>query len=350
MQIGILLPNWIGDVVMATPALRALHRRFGSHATMIGVMRPYVSQALSGAAWLDETIHYDRKSPDRELRIPAVAAKLRKRKLDALVVLPNSISSAVLAFLGRARKRIGYARNSRSPLLTHTLKAPRSGGKWTPVSAVDYFLEIAYAMGCEKESRKLELNTLPEDEEETDRIWENLGLNDVKHVVIFNTGGAYGAAKHWPTEHYVELARRITDRDDAAVLVICGPAEAEAAAEIERRAGRRRVTSMAQQDKSLGVAMACIRRSQAMVTTDSGPRFFGVAFDVPMISMFGPIDPRWSTTYQPRELVLWHDTSCRPCGQRTCPEEHHRCMRELSVQRVHEAVLQQLAANDRAAA
>ena len=198
--------------------------------------------------------------------------------------------------------------------MSQPLHAPRQGRIFTPVPAIDYFLGLAYAAGCPPESPRTELATLPKDEAIADGVWQALEIERCKDVVVFNTGGAYGSAKHWPTEYYVELARRIVEREDAAVLVICGPGERDNAAEIERSARHPRVKSMAEQDLSLGVAKACVRRSRLMVTTDSGPRQFAPAFGVPVVSLFGPIDPRWSETHFAGETTLIHPVPCGPCG------------------------------------
>lgn len=350
MRIGILLPNWIGDVIMATPTLRALRRHYGPDATITGVMRPYVAKVLDGTNWLDETIFHDRRSDDPQLRTWALAKKLRQLRLDTVILMPNSLRTGVVGFLSGASERVGYVRYGRGPFLNRKLYPPRNGRQLRPVSGVDYYLELAYAVGCPPQPRHLELATLPEDEAGADQVWQRLGLTSAKRVVTFNTGGARGAAKHWPSEYFVELARRIVRDSDNAVLVLCGPSEREAAGEIERGADHPRVKSMTEQDLSLGVAKACVRRSQLLVTTDSGPRFYAPAFDVPVVALFGPIDYRWSATGHPKELAVQKDVPCGPCGRRVCPFDHHDCMRGLSVEHVFASVNKSLYGSDKQAA
>ena len=342
MNIGIVCPNWIGDVVMATPTLRALRRHYGPEATIHGIMKPYVSQVLAGTDWLDELVYFDPRNRDPELGWRPVIKKLRRLKLDAMIVLTNSLRGGAIAWLSGARQRIGYAGNLRGPLLNLRLKRRRNGAAFDPVSAVDHYLHLAYAVGCPPESPKLALATLPEDERAADRIWDALGLSAANNVVLLNTGGAFGLARHWPTDYFVALAGRIVEETDASVLVICGPGEREAAAYIERRADHDRVKSMADQDMSLGVAKACVRRGQLMVTTDSGPRHFAAAFDVPAVTLFGPTDPRSTANYHGAEIALMRQLPCMPCGKRVCPLDHHRCMRELTADDVYRAVAQQL--------
>lgn len=343
MKIGIMLPNWIGDVVMATPTLRAIRKHFGGEAELVGIMRPYVAEVLANTDWLDRSFHLERKSEDPNLGGWSLLRRLRAWQPDVMILLPNSLWGGALAWLSGARERVGYIRNGRGALLTKGLVAPRESRKLKPVSAIDYYLELAYAVGCPPESWKMELATSEVDESGADRVWHNLVLDKVSRVIVFNTGSASGTARNWPEAAYVSLAKRIAEDPDAAVLVICGPGEREAAARIARQTNHPRVKSMADQDLSIGVAKAVVRRSQLMVTTDSGPRHYGPAFDVPTITLSGPVDPRWSESHHPDAITVQHPVDCGPCGKSECPFDHHRCMRGITVDTVFAAVQQQLA-------
>ena len=343
MKIGIMLPNWIGDVVMATPTLRAIRKHFSGQTEIAGIMRPYVSKVLANTGWLDQSFYFERRSSNHNLRGWSVVRQLRAWQPDVMVLLTNSLRAGAIAWLAGARQRVGYARNGRRPLLTNSLIPPYENGKLKPISAIDYYLQLAYAMGCPPESPKMELGTSPEDEAGADTVWRNLVLDKVSRVVVFNTGSASGTARNWPEEAYVSLAKRIVEDQRTAVLVICGPGECEAAAYIARRTNHPRVKSMADQDLSIGVAKACVRRSQLMVSTDSGPRHYGPAFDIPTITLAGPIDPRWSESHHPDAVNLTHPVDCGPCGKSVCPFEHHACMRGITVEAVFAAAQQQLA-------
>ena len=338
MNIVILLPSWIGDVVMATPTLRALRNHFGPQTTITGIMRPYVSKVLAGTTWLDKTIYYDRRSRTPDIRPQQVIRQLRKIKPDWMVLLSNSFRTGAIAWLSGSSRRLGYVRYGRSLLLTDKLYPLKRQGKLIPVPAVDYYLDLAYYMGCPPESRQLELAVSSSDTQSANEIWDHLGFDPTDQVVILNTGGAFGSTKHWPREYYIELAQRIVRDEQKAVLVICGPAEQKNAAYIEKMVNHPRVRSMAQQNLDLGITKACIQKASAMVTTDSGPRHIATALDIPVVSLFGPIDPRWTETYHPKSINLFRSMNCSPCGRRHCSLGHHRCMRDLSVGEVHQAV------------
>jgi heptosyltransferase-2 len=344
LKIGVFIPNWVGDVVMATPALRAMRRHFGDSTQMIGILRPYVADVLAGTPWLDRQILYHSKSTNPAERLWSVLRTLREQKFDTIVMLTNSLRTGALAWASGARQRVGYVRYGRGPLLTHKLYHARQGRRWLPMPAIDSYLQLAYALGCELESPRLELATLPADEAAADAVWRQWNLPPGERVVVLNSGGAYGAAKLWPTEYFAELARRIATEHDLAVLVTCGPAERTVAREIVQRANHRRVVSFADHPISIGLSKACIRRSRLLVSTDSGPRFFAVAFNVPVVTLFGPTHIDWTRTHYAREICLQHAVPCGPCARRTCPLGHHECMRLLSIERVYAAVLEQLAA------
>ena len=327
---------------MATPALRALRNHHGRDAQIVGVMRPYVSQVLSGTDWLDDVVHFDRRSDDIRRRCIRVAKALRDRRIDTALLLTNSLGSAAVAWMSGAIHRIGYAANARGVLLTKKLYFEREGLRRTPISAVDAYLNVVRATGVDVNSASLELGTTPHAEQVAKQIWDELRLATVQHTVLLNTGSASSPARHWPTESYIELAKRLAERPDVSVLVVCGPSEQSTARDIVKHVNHPRVHSMANQDLSLEVSKAVIRRASVFVSTDSGPRHLAAAFQVPTVTLSGPIDPRWTVNYNTRETVLQHQVPCGPCGQQECPLGHAACMRDLSVDRVFHAIERRL--------
>src|SRR5262249_50297303 len=126
--IALFLPNWVGDVVMATPAIRAVRQHFPS-ARLLAVCRPYVAATIEAAPWLDDVILFDKQGP-RDRREVAVIRRLRREHVDAAVLFPNSIRSAAVAALGRCRRRIGIDLYGRALLLTDALKPVRDANGW----------------------------------------------------------------------------------------------------------------------------------------------------------------------------------------------------------------------------
>jgi heptosyltransferase II len=329
MKVVIFLPNWLGDLVMATPMLRALRRHFGPETHLVGVMRPFLAEVLSGTPWLDEQWFFNPRAKQPEFRHWNVIQRMRRARFDMALLLPNSFRTAVVARLGGARQRIGYGRYARGPLLTQKLASPRIEGHVADCPMVDYYLAIAEAVGCPPESQRLELTTLAKDEAAADRVWQQLGLRTDGRVTVFNSGSSNGQAKFWPNEHFAALAQRVAAELDHDVLVMCGPKERQLARDIVRLANHPRVFSMAEQPLDLGTAKACIRRSRLMVSTDSGPRHVAAAFGKPVITLFGPTLPVTSDNPTVQAIHLQLDLDCIACQNRVCPLGHHRCMRDL---------------------
>lgn len=325
--IALFLPNWIGDVVMATPAIRAVREHFPT-ARLLAICRPYVAATLDGAPWFDDVILFDKAGP-RERREVGIIRRLRRERADAAVLFPNSFRSAAVAALGRCRRRIGFDRFGRGLLLTDVLQPDRDmRGKRVPQPIIDDYNRLVAPLGVPEPGHRMELFTTPADEAAADRVWAELGLHRFDTVIGLNSSGAFGAAKLWPAEHFATLARELVDRRASGVLVVCGPNERATAREIVRLADRPQVASLADRPVSLGLTKACVRRLDSFVTTDSGPRHFAAAFGVPVVSLFGPTFIEWTETYYTKGINLQKKVPCGPCQLRVCPLDH-RCMTEL---------------------
>jgi heptosyltransferase-2 len=336
-RIALFLPNWIGDVVMATPAVRAVREAYPA-ADLVAVCKPYVADVLAGAPWFRDVILFDKSGP-RDRRFWAVARKLREAPADAAVLFPNSFRTALLARLGGCKQRIGFNRYGRGLLLTTRLEAVggRDGG-FTPTPALDDYNRLTVALGTSDPGRRMELFTTAADEAAADAVWERFGLHRYPRVVALNPGAAFGAAKHWPIGSFVRLAELLTRRG-CGVLVLCGPGEREMARAIAGQTRSNRVFSLADAPLSLGLTKAVVRRSALLVTTDSGPRHFAAAFDRPVVTLFGPTHIEWTETYFAKAVHLQQKLPCGPCQQRTCPLGHHRCMRDLTPASVFDAAV-----------
>ena len=334
-RIAVFLPNWIGDVVMATPAVQAIRVAFPS-AELIAVCKPYVADVLGGNPWFRQVILAD-KHGRRSQRLFSVAAKLRASHPDAAVLFPNSFRTALIAWLAGCRKIVGFVRYGRSLLLTSRLYAKMDQrGRFVPSPAIDDYNRLAWELGTADPGYAMRLFTTSDDEQAADAVWDKLGLVKYPRVVTLNPGAAFGAAKHWPIDSFARLARMLTQRGNCGVLVLCGPTEREMARQISESSRSRHTFSLSDSPLSLGLTKACVRRSDLLITTDSGPRHFAAAFGRPVITLFGPTHIAWTETYYPKAIHLQKKVPCGPCQQRVCPLDH-RCMRELTPNEVFAA-------------
>jgi heptosyltransferase-2 len=340
MRIAIFCPNWVGDAVMATPTLRAIRESFaGSKIT--GVMRPGVAGVFEALDLFDTWMLHNPRGQIPDERGWRFACRLRRCRFDVAVLFPNSFRTAMLAMLSGARRRIGYNRNGRGWMLTDRL-SPRS--RRVPHPVIDEYLRLAVHLGCGDLSRRIELATTIADENHLDQFWRKQAatLDASRGVICVNPGGAFGSAKHWPATSFAALAKLISVRLHKTVLVLCGPAERGAARDIVQLADDPFVVSLADEPVSLGLSKAAVSRSDLLITTDSGPRHFAPAFGTPVVTLFGPTHIAWSETFYDRAMHLQVGVDCGPCQRRVCPLQHHRCMRDLSVDQVFRAAVAML--------
>jgi len=336
MNVCLFLPNWIGDAVMATPAIRAVRNQMRA-GRLIAVLRPYIEGVMDGLGWFDRQIRLNPMGRRRE-RWPAVAAALRHEKIDIAILFPNSFHTAWVAWWGNCHRRIGYARYGRGPLLTDRLSPLCDArGKLLPSPCLDAYVRLTELAGWSVTSKRMELATTRADEQTADQLWQRTGLGRYPEVICLNPGAAFGSAKYWPADYFGELAASIRDQRGSGVLVLCGPGETKLAERIVDSADRPGVFSLAAERLSIGLTKACIRRCDLLVTTDSGPRHFAAAFDRPVVTLFGPTHIAWTETYFSRAIHLQKRVDCGPCQRRTCPLDH-RCMRELRPAEVFAAV------------
>jgi heptosyltransferase-2 len=368
MKLAVFLPNWVGDAVMATPALTAIRTDF-PEAHIVGVMRPVIADVLAGSGLIDTPLLYHPRGKQPEQRGWRFIRRLRAERGDTAILFPNSLRSAWLAWLSGARRRIGFDRDLRGWLLTDRVPPqPKS----TPHPALDEYNRLAEQLGCTSLSSRMTLAVADTDRTLLNTFWDQQprGLRD-RGVVAINTGGAFGPAKNWPRESFAELARRIVDELSRTVLIVCGPAERDEAQWIAVTADRQEVVTLAsrwssafrlclssaeraksslkaelqQVPLSIGLTKAAIQSAELLVTTDSGPRHFAAAFDVPVVTLFGPTHIAWSETHYLKATHLQIAVDCGPCQQRECPLGHHRCMRDLTVDQVFAAVQRQLSSH-----
>lgn len=327
-RILVTIPSWVGDVVMATPALAALRRRFPT-ARLVHLLRPYVQGVLEGLGFADEVIHWPSANPQpgQPIGSRGLVQRLRRERFDLAVLLTNSFRSALVTCLGGVRHRLGYRRDGRSLLLTNHLDPPRDGRRFVPVPALDYYNALARLAGCAEPGDRLVLATSPADEAAIDQRLSPTSRN--RPLIALNPGANYGSAKCWPPEYYARLADTLTDRYHARVVASLGPKEREIADRL-RAAAQRPLDVFIDPPLGLGPLKALVRRSRLLVTNDTGPRHFAAAFGVPVVTVFGSSDPAWTDTRFTLERNVMLNLDCQPCMERTCPLKHHHCMMQLT--------------------
>lgn len=347
--------NWIGDAVMTTPALDAL-RSLYPNGWIAVLARPWVEPVLSYHRAVDEVFSCGpvRSHGPFGTRL-SLAGSLRRRHFDLAILFPNSFDAALLFWLARIPRRLGYSTDVRRSLLTMSVPVPKDRGARHEVY---YYLGLVEALSgregrasplladaqvgaSDSPSPRLSLRVPPDGEVRSERLLADLGLGPDAPLIGFNPGAAYGPAKCWPSGRFAALGEALVRRYACHILVFGTEREADEARAIceglgsygHNLAGR----------TSLAEAMALIRRLSLLVTNDSGLMHVGAGLDVPLVAIFGSTNPVTTGPWSSRSLVVRHTLPCSPCLRRSCPTDF-RCMESIGVDEILEACSRQLEA------
>ena len=330
----IVLPNWVGDVVMATPVLAAIRSQLGQ-ARITFLMRAYVREIVDGAGWADDEIHWPSgKGLGREAAIWSLSARLRSERYDAACLLTNSFRSALVARLAGIPRRIGYARECRGPLLTERLRPLRENGEFKPAPLLPYYCALADQLGCRVSDRRLVLPVTAEQDRAGTALQQAYKLEPGRYAVI-NPGAAFGASKCWLPERFAAICDRLRHEFGLRPAIVGAPNEAPLMRDIASRA-RGPLACCVDPPTTLGSLKPLVRDAALLVCNDTGPRHYGNAFGVPTICIFGPTHQEWTDTAAPAETKLQANVPCGPCQLKTCPLDL-RCMRDVTESMVFDA-------------
>lgn len=344
----VVLPSWVGDAVMATPALRRIRDALPGWY-IGGLCRPGVDQVLEGLPLLDE-LHVAPMSG--VLGPKRVAAQLRPRRYTAALLLTNSFSTALATRVAGVPVRLGYERDGRGLLLTHRLFAPRrEGGGWAVVPAVDYYDHAARALLDVLADRavdaraaisplpphaRLELVATDRDRAKAAEVLERAGMPVGVPIAVLNPGGN-NPAKRWPPDRYAALADWLREAHGLTSVINASPAEADIARAIQESASVP-PPCLADFGGSLASLKGVLARASLMVTNDTGPRHMAAALGVPVVSLFGPTDHRWTTIPAPAgEALVLADPDLPPDAMANDDPQRNRIDR-ITLQRVQRAV------------
>ncbi len=326
-RLVIRAPNWLGDAVMALPAMaaaRQAHPRSFIAVAAIPAVAPLFFESISAAP--DAVITVER---DREVET------LRKGGFDAALLLPNSFRAAWSARRAGIPERWGYASSFRSPLLTRAVRRPRER-----VHQSTYYNNLAGGLEMPAVDDVPRVSVTPRTASRAMKLLEESGITPDTVVVGLAPGAAYGHAKQWPPARVAELIVRLA-RERNVVCVLGGAAgDRESGREIESALppGIHAVNLIGRTD--LRVYAGILARCRAFVSNDSGAMHLAAALGVPVTAIFGPTDEGVTAPLGEHDVLL-HQVFCRPCMLRECPIDH-RCMKGISVDSVFQAVSRRL--------
>jgi heptosyltransferase-2 len=334
-RILVLLPSWVGDAVMATPALRAL--RAAHPEAWIGALgRPALADLLAGLPSFDAFL------PQASHATLVRARALRAARADWAVLLPDSPRAGLAAWLARIPRRTGYARDPlRRLLLSDPLPAPRQAGRRVPISMIERYLRVTRALGCPDRGTGLELRVDPEADERVRKDLARRGAPEDARLLLVTPGASFGSSKLWPPAHFARACDGLARRHGLLPVLAPAPGEAAIAREVAGRMAERALV-VGQPEATLAELKALVSRASLLLTNDTGPRQIAVALGRPAVVLMGPTDPRHTAHHLERQRVLREEVACSPCHHRTCPIDH-RCMTRLAPERALAAAEELLA-------
>ena len=371
--------NWLGDAVMATPALLRLRERFAeAHITLL-------TTAKLRDLWLQHPAINEILMFQTGEGLFAVSRKLRDGRFDLALVLPNSPRAALEIWLARIPQRVGAAHPWRNCFLNQPVP-PRDGlvamrkrsvgeiqrlvrdaNIQPPVSSIQqppaahqshHYLHLVAALGADPTPLAPRLVVT---DAEVAEVAAKFGLADAPKnspvLLGLNPSAEYGPAKRWPAERFVEVVAQVRRHARCRWLVFGGPADAALAEKIaaDIRYETERPPTFGKVSPDLAVAnlagktslrelMALLKLCRVLVTNDTGPMHVAAALGTPVVALFGSTSRELTAPGlpgDPRHALLKSDAPCAPCFLRECPIDF-RCMKSISVERVAAAVMETL--------
>jgi lipopolysaccharide heptosyltransferase II len=336
MRILVRATNWVGDAIMAIPALRVIRNKFPEAAISV-LARPYVADIYRGQGICDELIAYDPKTTHAGIAGGEKLAKeLRAKRFDKAILLQNAFDAAWIAWRAGIPERIGYARDGRGLLLTKAVAVPKPGE--IPAHEKFYYLELLRRAGLLEsppDETFITLNVAEEDKKQAAATLLAAGARPQSLRVAIGAGASYGSAKCWLPSRFAELANRLHAQNDADVILFgtAGEAAVSDAIAVEMKRPPINLTGKSAIADLPGLLSQC----HLFIGNDSGAMHVAAAVGLPVVAIFGPTDPFGTVPVTPKCTVVQQKPYCSPCFLRKCPTDH-RCMRSVTSDMVEAAV------------
>jgi len=330
-RVVVLAPNWLGDAVMALPAVADVRRHFAdAHLTVAG--RGAVAALFTMVPGIDAVLTLPGRGGIAALTTwRSDAAALAAANFDTALLLPNSFQSALIVHRAGIPERWGLATDLRGRLLTQAVPRPRSAD-----SQAAYYQALVAAFGIANGPRHARVDPPRVDQSPAPR----------SPYVVFAPGAAYGKAKQWPPSRFGELASRLL-AEQRSVALVGSRGDQDACAEVSRTVKRLRagadggVVDLSGRT-TLGELAGVMAGAEGVVSNDSGAMHLAAAVGAPVVAVFGATNERRTAPLTrgpeaPKPVVVATDVWCRPCMLRECPIDH-RCMTGVTAARVHDAL------------
>ncbi len=332
-KILVIQTAFLGDAVLTTPLLGALHERFPKSRLTV-LCTPEIVDIFDRHPDVSESIIFDKRRKDRSLRARlTLMRKLKTSRYDLAIIPHRSVTSALMAYLAGIPRRIGFSASQGRWFLTDVV--PFEWG----VHDVDRNLALLKVFGVQNPTAELWLKPEPETAERMKTKLQTAGVASTDKLVGINPGSVW-ATKRWLPEGFAAVADRLIRELGAKVVFIGGPKDRETMQTISSLMKEKPINWVG--ETTLNELVATIARCQTFLTNDSGPLHIAVASQVPTVAIFGPTTKELGFfPYGSGHQVIEKELTCRPCGlhgANKCPLGHFQCMKLITAEEVFEAV------------
>lgn len=323
----------IGDVILSTPAIKALKEAYPD-SYIAFMVRPYARDIVEGNPYLDEVIIYDKNGKERSISGNCrFILNLCKSKFDLAIILHPTARTHIITFLAGIRIRIGYDKKLGFLLTKRIPHAKQFGLK----HEIDYTLAILRYIGIDAKDRTLYMPVNEKSEHKIKNLFKHSGVEDNDLVVAIHPGASC-PSKRWRAEKFAEVANGLVKKYNAKVVIISGIKE--------KRFGDA-VTNLVKFNSinlsgrtTVGDIASILRRSRLLISNDSGPVHIACAVGTPVISIFGRMErglspARWGPTGE-RDVVIHKDVGCDICLAHNC-KIGFKCLEAITAEEVFEA-------------
>jgi heptosyltransferase II len=330
-NIIVRMPNWIGDLVMATPILSDIRKTYPK-ARITAMCRSPICELLKENPEIDELFCFSKVSGfGRRSEKRNIIEKLRQGHYDLGILLTHSFSSAWWFWMGRVRYRLGYESSARTWLLTHSQSFP---AKIQNQHLVVTYKMLLSPLGIPVSETAPILYLSDKEKEDARTLLRQRGVPDDATIVGINPGATYGSAKCWLPERFREVTLRLLNDPDLYIVYFGDQATAALCREICRDLPSR-VINLAG-FTALRELASLISLCDLLLTNDSGPMHVADALGTTMVALFGSTSEIVTGPYH-QGCVIHKHVECSPCYQRVCPIDF-RCMKRIETDEVYYAV------------
>ena len=342
----VVSPNWLGDAVMALPAIQDVRRRFAG-SRLIVAARTSVASLFALVPGVDDVATLEwRGGVLTRAAMRRDVARLQNVHAGTTILLTNSFATAWLVKKAGIAERWGYATDLRRPLLTRAISRPSYS-----VHQGAYYQYLTRELGIASGALEPEIVVSDQQLQSGRELLMSSGWDGIRRLVVMAPGAAYGTAKRWPPSYFAQLIAALTHESDVHCVLVGSAADLQTmtiVCEAVAADRRDRVVDLSGRT-SLEMLAAVLAMAAACVSNDSGAMHLAAAAGAPVAALFGPTR-EFETAPLPRAGrrtdVLINPVWCRPCMLRECPIDH-RCMRGLKSSRVVESVIALMNTTDR---